>query len=398
MKDFPVIVIQDEGNEDSSLRNVVRKMFSGHDIKFFSDLIKGFQHIKNKPQSCLFVSDAIVNGLDAVRFLIKIRSMPVFRGLYFIIMNNTGKPDANLKALKADVDDIIMKPASIDRYILRFRTASKILNLKSDSMDKTISVQLLMKKLDEDAERELKLLKMFQKSKLPEFYKYMPQILEAVQFIARFYNEDSKPDKDLLIKAAEFSFSGRMKLPGAIKYQTVYEHGMIRGDEFRQIPHQAKRFFDEIHGAEDIGNILFQVYENWDGTGIPKKLRANQIALEARIIRVVTDYCEFYRRFNKKEQLAREELFNNSKKLYDFKIVALLDQYLAYLSSRKKPAPEKRIELFALDPGMVLTRSIISECGNTLIGAGAKLDEKSIDRLIAMSNKEKIIGHIYIKK
>jgi response regulator RpfG family c-di-GMP phosphodiesterase len=75
--------------------------------------------------------------------------------------------------------------------------------------------------------------------------------------------------------------------------------------------------------------MLMAMYENYDGTGIPHRCQGWHIPAGARILRVVEDYAELVWRDGYDHPEALSKIQQRSHRIYDQRIVVLLDQYLS---------------------------------------------------------------------
>jgi hypothetical protein len=95
-----------------------------------------------------------------------------------------------------------------------------------------------------------------------------------------------------------------------------------------------------------------------------------------------------------------ELLWGYNNKLYDFKIVAYYDQYLAHLNTKATP-PKKPLEMKVsakeLKPSMVLSRDINSISGHKLVAANTKLEDELIDKILQSYSAGSIIGNLYVR-
>lgn len=397
MKDLSIVIIQEKEFEEKLLFDVISNMFPNTKPIRYQDGLEAYEYIIEKKKNIIVICDSHIEGITWFKLLKKIKNNDKLDSIYFIFFNSSGLLNNNIQAIEEGVDDVLENNSTIYCYITRLKIADRILKLKNNILDKTVNTNKLIKKIKADVKRELKLIKMFQKSKLPDFYKYIPSIVENVKFIMSFYPELSKSEYKSIKKAAKFCFTGRMKLPGAIKYQQLMDKGIIKNKEFEEVPNLAKNLFVDLFGMEEVATILYQLYENWDASGIPEKIQAAQISLGARIIRVAVDYYELFILYKEKESKAMEDIFAMDHKLYDYRIVTLFDQALAHQNTQSDKPTERKIKIVELEEKMTISRKVVSKSGITLLGEGLKLDQAKIDKIVEIAGTDPIIGNIYIR-
>lgn len=138
---------------------------------------------------------------------------------------------------------------------------------------------------------------------------------------------------------------------------------------------------DYLHQA---AQLIRSHHERWDGQGYPDQLKGAAIPLGARILAVVNDYDALQRgtlatvRFSPAQ--AREYLTENKSRRYD---PAVVDAYLTMLGHEEGSlaVQERAMSSSTLEPGMVLSRDLVTRDGVLLLSAGYVLDKKLIEKI-----------------
>jgi len=164
------------------------------------------------------------------------------------------------------------------------------------------------------------------------------------------------------------------------------------------VPSAAREIVSGIRRFTEVGKILFSIYENFDGTGFPRQLQSWQIPFSSRIIRVAVDYEEIKERTGKRPADVIAILHNFANRLYDKRVVVLIEHYVLSHDKEAKVADEEAMLLSDLKDGMVLTRDIITEKGLKLLPAGAILRTPIILKIIAHNSTDPILGNVYVKR
>ena len=94
------------------------------------------------------------------------------------------------------------------------------------------------------------------------------------------------------------------------------------------------RQFDELY---KIADIIHCSHENWDGSGYPNNLKGKNIPIEARIIRLASDYVRHTHPtvrggYHTIEETLRK-LLEDSGKIYD---PELASQFLQFLQTHSR--------------------------------------------------------------
>ena len=95
----------------------------------------------------------------------------------------------------------------------------------------------------------------------------------------------SRDRLDRLVQGCELHDVGKIAVPDTI----LMKPGPLNKEEFeivKQHPLWGARILKPLTFMKDIGEMVHQEHERWDGTGYPQGLKGEQIRLEARVIAV----------------------------------------------------------------------------------------------------------------
>jgi response regulator RpfG family c-di-GMP phosphodiesterase len=196
--------------------------------------------------------------------------------------------------------------------------------------------------------------------------------------------------------AASMIYIGKLFLPDKSINDPVMIGGFAKNETMEQVPKFARELLLDVKGFEGVSDILSHIYENYDGSGIPDKIQSWEIPVGSRILRVILDFEE-QREISKKPPLKiMENLDHESKRLYDFRCVTLLDQYLA-ASGTDRSAEERPLDPESLKSGNIISRSIITQSGIKLVSAGTVLKEDVVQKIISITALDPVVGYIWVK-
>ncbi|MGA9523524.1 MAG: HD domain-containing phosphohydrolase [Myxococcaceae bacterium] len=117
------------------------------------------------------------------------------------------------------------------------------------------------------------------------------------------------------------------------------------------------KLFETVHLPVQVNGILAQLYEAWDGSGIPQTVRGEEIAAGARVLAAVDAYLDLMRNpengygrlFTRDEAL--EHMRSEAGKLYDPAVVAVLEKLHSGELLRQRVVNDGRIILVAESDG-----------------------------------------------
>ncbi len=237
--------------------------------------------------------------------------------------------------------------------------------------------------------------------RFPEAADSLPFISNAVEWIVdQFRNEEEfELEKTQINYAVHLAWLGRMHLPDAERQTRITLDGSATSTLTAFVPLQADAILEGVDSLEGARHILKNMYENYDGTGFPDRKQHWQIPLGSRILRAVCDLDELSRRTNTTAVEALETLKRFSRRVYDHRVVALLEEYVVNVSRRTKDKAESRaVQLFDLSEGMQLASDIVTNSGLKLMNAGTVLRDQLILRIQSHNAMDPILGNIYVRE
>jgi response regulator RpfG family c-di-GMP phosphodiesterase len=390
------LLIDDEETIILSLQALIKKTFPSAVIEKANDGLEGYNIIKSKrPQ--IVISDyglPKMNGLDLCR---RVRADISLNDIYFIAI--TANSDKNLKfeILESGADDFINKPFVIEELVARLRSASRYVRLQGRLEEENKLLHALANELESSISDLKSLAYSLLHARIPNSITKMQRVSSLSIWIAKQWGEFSDDDLNDLEIAASLCDCGKIILPDTLVKNPVVLDGLPTHQLMHQVPALAKDILARVKRYKEAGNILYHVYENFDGTGFPDKLQSWQIPLASRIIRAVSDFEDLIVLQNKTPKDALQIITKASKRFYDNRAVTLLEQYVALNAAKEAGVKETAVQLHELEEGMVITRDIITNSGMKLAPSGITLRERSIKTILSHNTTDPIIGDIYVK-
>lgn len=264
--------------------------------------------------------------------------------------------------------------------------------------DEKRKLKNINKELENDFDEIVKITSKFVQTRIPYASQMLNNIAEMSGWISeQFPNIDEIDTKDIKI-AAHLCLIGKTYLPDYLLNNKVMENGRLTNPIMFQVPVSAKEIFSESERFNNISHIIYHIYENLDGSGIPERVAAWQIPLGSRIIRACLDYNEMLVD-GKEPDVIMSFLEENTSRIYDNRIVYLLGQYLlTHQIDEQGVGDELPIKLADLQDGMVVTRDITATSGIKILSKGTKISQRIIDIIYSHATSDPILGFIFIKK
>jgi adenylate cyclase len=396
-KSYEILLVDDEKAVLINLERYIKRAFPAIRISMASDGLEAWNYIKdNKPP--IVISDLRMPKLDGIQLCSKVRATAELKHTYFILLTAIADPEKKIQALELGVDDFLNKPISQEDIIARIKTAEKIVSLHENiSDDNSLIIQLANELENEIADATLLALK-FQQTRLPVFQEMIKRIVKSVLWIANQLGETDESDLKNLEISAYFSQSGKIFLPDFLVNKPIMIDGSASNNLMYQVPVFSRDIVSTVQRFKTCGETLYHIYENLDGSGFPDRLKSWQIPLHSRILRVVNDYEELKEFSGYEPREAINTIRSGAKRLYDHRIVILMEQYIKSIAMEDYDPNERAVKIQELREGMMLSQDVITVNGLKLLPAGAVLQVNSIQKLYAHNISDPILGSIYVKK
>lgn len=390
------LIIDDEESIIFTLMALVKKSFPSAEIFHATDGLEGYNLLKAKHPK-IVISDynmPKMNGLDIIK---RVRADSTLNDIYIMVITANSDKTVKIQALEIGADDFINKPFVTEELLARLRSASRYVRLQNRLKEENTLLHQLANELESSISDLRALAYNLLHARIPNAVDKMKRVNIASLWMAQQLGEFSDTQVADIDIASSLCDCGKIILPDNLIKTPVVMDGLPTHQLMHQVPLVAREILSRIRRYKDAANILYHLYENFDGTGFPDKLQSWQIPLSSRIIRVISDYedLRMTKGMNPKDALAI--ITQRSKRFYDNRCVTLLEQYIALNAARDAGIKEHAVQLHELKDGMVLTRDIITNSGMKLVPSGAILRERSIKTILAHSTTDPIIGDIYVK-
>lgn len=130
-------------------------------------------------------------------------------------------------------------------------------------------------------------------------------------------------------------------------------------------------------GLKEVGKIIRHHREHFDGSGKPDGLAGEDIPLESRLLKAVSEYDWMVKRDRMKRSDALAFLMQHSSTLYDPKIIRTLHSAL----KEKGETTSRELELMDLKPGMELLSDIFLKDGVLFLPGKTLITQEIVDRI-----------------
>lgn len=396
MENLNFLVVDDDKSTIANIRAILSKSFPNAGLLI---AFKGNEawDLLQKNKIDVVIADYDIPEVNGLELCQKVRSNPKQKNTYFILITGYVDKELKIKALESCVDDFINKPIEYDEFIAKLRAGIRVLKLQQKVVEENKLLKELATALEKQIQDTKKLAIRFISSRMPFISEILKKVANASVWISKLTgNFDEEEIQDIEF-ASYLAYIGKLCLPDEYLEKPVLTDGVPTNELMCQVPHKAKELLENIGTFENVAKIIFHIWENFDGSGIPKKLQSWQIPAPSRIIRVALDFEEL-RSYNKiSADDALEKIKQGSRRLYDPKVVLFFEQYLLEYRELEGSMFEKPIQLQDLKEGLIVSRDVYTYSGMKLLPAGVTLNSKTIQMLISHNTTDPILGNIWVK-
>lgn len=390
------LIFSKKDEEISFISNVIAELYPINSIQFANN-INDFKELLAKSSNQNFIIyDNDNNKLDINSFKSEIKDAFDLNNSYFLLLSS--ETDFTDIFFNLGFDNLYLKPINRNTLKTKLQISFKIFSQNQRLITENKKLKKINAELEEDFENVIKITSKFVQTRIPVAYDILNKVADASSWIAKqFPNIDELELKDIRI-ASYLCLIGKTYLPDYLLNEKVLENGRLVNPIMFQVPLTAKEIFKDVERFSSVSHIIYHIYENLDGSGIPEKITAWQIPIGSRIIRVVLDFEELLIDGLSKAQ-AFEYLESNVKRIYDNRIVYLFNQYLLANPNEFDFDPtEIPVKLSELSENMIISRDVIATSGIKILSKGTVVTKRIIDLIYSHITSDPILGFIFIKK
>jgi response regulator RpfG family c-di-GMP phosphodiesterase len=395
-RNIPFLILDSNEANVEKLTALIRKLYPNSKVNSAYDGLEAWAIIEKLKDAAIIIADTYLPGVNGIQLLKKVKTDKPEPPTYFIIQTTPKDKELNLKALQSGADELLYKPWTVEDLIGRVRAATHVLRLQITLRIEQAKVVELNEELEKVFQNTFELLLKIQTAKLPEYDKIIKMISRASLWIAKELGIEDEEQLKSIEYASRICFIGKLFLPERHSYEPIMKKGIIVNPAMEMYPVFSRELLSKIRGFEEVANIIVHIYENFDGSGLPDNLQSWKIPYGSRILRVLIDYQDLFKNLNGSFAKAYEAIEAENKRLYDQKVVVLLEQYFAETGEGKLKSNERSVETKDLQEGMIISRKIVTESGLKIVSQTTELDFDTIDKIKLIAKVDPIIGNIYI--
>lgn len=323
-----------------------------------------------------------MSGIDVCK---AIRGKAGLSQTLFVLVTTSVLASVKLEALEAGVDDIMTKPLGVAELLAKSRGAVRIKTLHDELRDDKAELELLHRATSESFDQIVEVLSHLIDLRTPGAADRTKRLVETLTDVAERMELPEGDLDDLLLAARVYEI-------GKLVDGEAHHGGVVSAtsNEDRHYAVLSSAILERVAQLSRAARIVHHLYENYDGTGGPGRLRQTEIPFRSRILRVVVDFFSYLDR--RGTAVAVERLESKSGTWYDPVAVAQIAA-MAHGGEGTDSwrAAGVRVPISVLMPGMTLAEDLVTDMGMKLVSAGAVLTTATLEFIAKRHEQEPFV-------
>lgn len=403
-----VLCVDDEPNILSALRRLFRS--AGLEVQVANSGAEGLQVLETRSFDVV-VSDMRMPEMDGTAFLEKVRAR--WPDTVRLLLTGYSEINSIVGAINRgeiyryvakpwdDNDMVLIVRQAIERKQLQAEkqrlealtveqnTALRELNasLEARVQERTAQLSQAHERLKSTFITSVKVFSTLLELRGPTLAGHSRRVADLCRKLAQALGLGGQAAHDVFV-AALLHEIGKVGFSDEMLRTPLAQMSPTQSEDYRRHPQHAEQLLlplTELRGAID---IISAQLERYDGSGTPNKWMQEQIPLGARILAVASDYDamqigSLVQRKLKPEE-ARTLIVHGSGQRYDPRVIEAFVQLLqpsAPAAAERGWREREVVGAEQLQPGMVLTRDMVSPSGMLMLAAEHMLDERMIEKI-----------------
>jgi putative two-component system response regulator len=281
---------------------------------------------REKPD--LILLDIMMPEMNGFEVCERLKADPLSRDIPVIFITALNDIDRKTKGFETGAVDYITKPFIAEEVRMRVKThlalkaAQEKLILQNSSLSDTVAQRTLA--LEQLLQATISVITLMAEIRDPYTAGHQERVAKLACAIARRMNLSTETIRSIELSGIMHDI-GKIRIPTAV----INRPGELLETEKELLKVHPKIGYDllkTIPFPMPVAEIVYQHHERIDGSGYPRKLKGDQIMLEARIV-AVADVTEAQSSFRPYRQalgldVALHEIETNKGTLYDPEVVA----------------------------------------------------------------------------
>ena len=359
-----------------------------------SDAADAIRQAGHHPPDLIVISHADP-GNTGLSLCQQLKRDPLLADAMVVLIVDRGAHDVRLAGLTFGVDEYLTRPLESSEILTKLHSMLRLRKVRADLRRDHAHLVELQESLRSRFTQVLALLAQMLDMRIPGAADRGALIAErALQVAGRF----SVPQLHL----ADLEMAGRLHEIGRMLSAPEEGDALLPShqtvDRWQYIM-SSHAVFEKIPGLEGAAELIGAVYENWDGTGHPRRLQQGQIPLRSRILRVLIDlFTELGSADAPSMQQVVEDLQAHAGTRYDPMVMVHLRAVLEGADGTSLQGSRRVLPVTDLREGMVLAEDLFTPSGLKLLARETRLTRSTLDAILRRHSVEPIVQGAVIQR
>jgi len=354
--------------------------------------------LAEKELPVLIISDLRMKGQSGLELCQRVRAHADLRDCMFLLVTGAAEMESRISAIDSGADDYITKP------IHPLELQSKVLALlrMRTMQDEARSESRELARLNDALQMQLtgvtKLLVNMIGVRVPGASARAERACAMADWIGAHLGLEN-PSRRLLILAARLREIGKTVLPDELLSRPTSELSDDDHSTLNQFPVFGQMLVANIPELKGVDVILRHQLENHDGSGIPDRLRREDIPAEARILRAVDLFERLPRNGSPPDPEATLAAIERARgNVLDPAVAQLMAEYLGTTPAGGWLEGVRKVPIDALQEGMVMAMDVMTSRGVKLLSRGVHLTQSHIEKIQGHHRADPIMACFYVER
>jgi response regulator RpfG family c-di-GMP phosphodiesterase len=442
---YIIMIVDDEEPNLKTLKGLLQR--AGYETLTAASGAEGLEILESsKEPISLIISDQRMPEMTGAAFLeqAKKKAPDAIR----FLLSDDSDMDALIEAVnKGEIHRYLSKPWEEEGFLAQVKQGLSLYELAAENKHlvdvirkKNEKLQSLNKKLEQEVvnrtrmllkqnvELEKSFIKTFRLGSSlveminPTLGEYLRQVGQLSKEVAEALGLEKNLINQIEI-AGMFHDVGVIGIPYDMLKKHKSEMDPVERDLYTQHPLVASLAFEEIPQLPEVGTIIINHHENYDGTGYPHGFAGDEIHIGARILAAVSDYCIIlntwpteiaaihemaHTRYGDEindllgeedpetllQKIAQRTISMGAGTKYDMAVVEKLEDVLQMRAQIQESQAWIDVDLLRED--MILQKSVCLKDGRVIMSKGVRLKAELVESLKKLKAHGKIESQLYV--
>ena len=339
-------------------------------------------------------SDLAMPEIDGLELCRRVRSDPNLEGVLFVVITGNRNVFAEIDP-EIGIDDTLVKPIMADELVAKVASLLRLKRIYDELRADKLEMERLHATLQRRLEEILSVLVHLVDMSIPGSAARGAETARVVAKMAERFDVPAVLLRDLDI-AARLHEVGKVILSAERSESAEGPEDVIEGDGWRYAV-AAKNLFARTEGLSEAAELIGSIYENWDGTGHPERLRQGQIPLRSRILRIVIDHSRLVDSGLAPLE-ALEQMQPHAGTRYDPLALAYFDAITRGAQAPVWHEGRVQVPVTNLAEGMVLADDLYTSSGMKLLAKGGVITAGMLDTILRRHRSDPILQGAWIER